>query len=491
MAHFPSTAAWFLGSLLTASLFLTGCRSTNSVLYQYENQIGLGNYPAAAESVLATAEKEDADQLLWRLLAGNAYLLAGDAESSTAQLDLAEDLFADNDATSVMAAGAQQAKAILGNELSFPYRGFGQDRLFCCLYKGLAYATLGNVAATRTELNRAAQHQENWLFDRRREIAAAEEKLEQAVAVQSAEASDEVDPMGQQAVFLGDRDFAQSLRENTGFDLASSGDLSRLATSDYTNVYLNHFCGVFRWLQGDGGREFLRDAAALAPQSTVLQRDWREIDGGVRPRNQVWLYVEDGLCVERVEWRVDLPLFLLPGLGRYALYAGMAFPRLVERSAAAEQYWVKADGGQTPLELLENMDRLVRTEYDVYMRGAVKREIVRTLAKVSAQVALQIAAQNCDDSGARFALKMAQVGMAAWAASSTKADLREWVSLPKVIWVGHVPRPQDGRLVLSARLGGQEQNLELALPEGNSIVWVRKVNGAVPMTARVVTYPNP
>ncbi len=491
MARTSSTTAWFLGSVAMVSLLLTGCRSTNSVLWQYESQMGLGNYPSAAESIVATAEKEDGDELLWRLLAGNAYLLAGDLEQTTAQLDRAEDLFADQDSASVLVSGAQQAKSILGNELSFPYRGFGQERLFCCLYKGLAYASQGNVAATRTELNRAAQHQENWLFDRRKEIAAAEEKLEQAVAAHSEESSEEVDPMGQQGIFWGDPSFAQSIQENTGFHLATSGDLSRLATSDYTNVYLNHFCGVFRWLQGDGGREFLRDAAVLSPQTSVLQRDWQEIDGGVRPRNQVWIYVEDGLCAERVEWRLDLPLFLIPELGRYALYAGMAFPRLVERSAAAEQYWVKTAGGQTPLELLETMDRLVRTEYDVYMRGAIKREIVRTLTKVSAQVALQIAVRNCDDSNARLALKMTQIGVAAWAASTTKADLREWVSLPKVVWVGHIPRPQEGRLVLSARAGGQDQDLELVLPEGNSVIWVRKINAALPMTARVLTYPNP
>lgn len=490
MAHSSSPIAWFLGAVLVASLALTGCRSTNSLLWQYENQMGVGNYPAAAESVRKAAEKENGDELLWHLLAGNAYLLAGQPEKTTIHLDAAEDLFADGDSASPFVTGAQQAKAILGSELSFPYRGFGQDRVFCCLYKGLAYASQGNVAAARTELNRAAQHQENWLFERRNEIAAAEEKLENAVASQSAEASNTVDPMGQQEIFWRDPDFAQAIRENTGFDLASSGDLSRLATADYTNAYLNHFCGVFRWLQGDGGREFLRDAVGQVPQSSVLQRDWQEIDRGVRPQNQVWIYVEDGLSLERVEWRLDLPLFLIPELGRYVLYAGMAFPRLVERSAAAEQYWVKSEQGQIPLDLLENMDRLVRTEYDVYMRGAVKREIVRTLTKVSLQVALQIAVKNTTEDGAKLALKLAQIGVAGWAASTTQADLREWVSLPKVVWVGHVPRPQDGHLVLSARADGAEQNLEVILPEGNSIIWVRKLNAYVPMTARVLTYPN-
>ena len=213
---------------------------------------------------------------------------------------------------------------------------------------------------------------------------------------------------------------------------------------------------------------------------------------GGRPRNQVWLYVEDGLCPARTEWRLDLPLFLLPYVGRYALYAGMALPRLEERSAAAERYWLGGGAqGEVALEVLENVDRLVRTEYDVYMRGALKREIVRTLAKVSAQVAFQIAIDNCEDSGARLALKVAQIGVGAWAAGTTAADLREWVSLPKVVWVGRIERPGDGKLSLVAETGGLRESLALEVPEGNTLVWVRKYAPSSPMVARVVTYPNP
>ena len=492
VSRLPYPCRGLLG-LLWALCLLVGCRSTNSVLLNYEGQMGMGAYAQAAQTTVQAAEKGDGDELLWRLLAGKAYLLAPSSEEAVAQLDLAEDLFQANDSSTALKAGAEQAKAMLGSELSFAYRGFGQDRIFCCLYKGLAYASLGNVAATRTELNRAAEHQENWLFERRREIAQAEQELEEAVARQDAsQRTAEVDPLAQQGLFWQDAAFAESVRQNTGFDMATSGNLERLAAADYSNAYLAHLCGIFRWLQGDGGREFLRDAAALRPASPLLQGDFQAVSQGGRPRNQVWLYVEDGLCPARTEWRLDLPLFLLPYVGRYALYAGMALPRLEERSAAAERYWLGGGAqGEVPLEVLENVDRLVRTEYDVYMRGALKREIVRTLAKVSAQVAFQIAIDNCEDGGARLALKVAEIGVGAWAAGTTAADLREWVSLPKVVWVGRIERPGDGKLSLVAETGGLRESLALEVPEGNTLVWVRKFAPSSPMVARVVTYPNP
>ncbi len=41
-----------------------------------------------------------------------------------------------------------------------------------CFYKAVDFAAAGKPEAARTEFNRAAHHQENWLSERRKEIAA-------------------------------------------------------------------------------------------------------------------------------------------------------------------------------------------------------------------------------------------------------------------------------------------------------------------------------
>ena len=149
-----------------------------------------------------------------------------------------------------------------------------------------------------------------------------------------------------------------------------------------------HLAGVFRWVNGDNGLDDLKLAAAVKPGDACLARDFTECGQGGRPSNQVWIWAEDGLCPIREEWEVHLPLFLIPYAGYFAKHAGMALPVLGERAYGATVWSAVAGGRPLPFAEIENVDHLVRTEYDVYMRGALAREITRVIVKVGLQVAL-------------------------------------------------------------------------------------------------------
>ncbi len=483
------TASILLLGLCASAFLLAGCRSTNANLLSYELQMKAGRYDGAASTMVREADRGNGDQLLWRLLAGNAYMASGASESAVSQLDLAEDVFLANDGASAVSCGARQARGMLTNDLAFPYQGYGQDRIFCCLYKALEYSAMGNFAATRTELNRAAEHQENWLFERRRALSAAEEELSRELSEVPEEERVEGLDAGQSAQrVLSDGDFLSTVKAELSYD-PEAVDLSRLAAADYANAYLAHFCGVFRWIQGDGGRDYLRDAAGLRPDNPVVKRDFQESDKGMRPRDQVWIYVEDGLCPDRVERRIDLPLILLPGIGGYAPYAGMAFPLLRENAPAAVYSVVCQEQKRLPMSLLQDVDRLIRTEYNVYMKGALPREIARATTKVAAQVALGIVANSSRDNySAMMAARAAQAAAAAWAISTTAADLRSWITLPKYVWMQRVDRPADGKLAVLAENAGVQEILHLDLPQGNTIVWIRKFTPGTTMVAKVITY---
>ncbi len=482
-------ASCLLLGVCASCFVLTGCRSTNANLLGYELQMKAGRYGGAASMMEREASRGNRDQLLWRLLAGNAYMAAGASESAVSQLDLAEDVFLANDGASAASRGVQGARGMLGNDLSLPYRGYGQDRIFCCLYKALEYSALGNFAATRTELNRAAEHQENWLFERRKALSEAEEQLSRELSeVPEKERVAGLDARQSAQTVLSDGAFLSTVRTELSYD-PGAVDLSRLAAADYANAYLAHFCGVFRWIQGDGGRDYLRDAAGLRPDNPVLKRDFQDADHGLRPRGQVWIYVEDGLCPDRVERRIDLPLGLLPGVGAYAVYAGMAFPLLRENASAAVYSVVCQEQRRLPMTLLQDVDRLIRTEYNVYMKGALPREIARATTKVAAQVALGIAANsNRDNYSAMVAARAAQAAAAAWAISTTAADLRSWTTLPKYVWMQRVDRPADGKLAVLAENNGVQEVLHLDLPQGNTVVWIRKFTPGTTMVAKVITY---
>ena len=477
----------FLRGLLPCVLCLAvvGCRTTKDVLNDYEANISYGKYDAQMSELTELSEEANGSQQMWRLMTASSLYLADRKEEAIRQFDLAEDVFRRNDQTSVFAKGTQGTLAMLGNDKSFDYDGGGLDRVFTCVYRAIDFMALGNKDYARVEFNRALQYQSNWLYDRKRDIAAAEKKMRSDVsAYQRQQNTKAQDHSATVNGALANGSFAASIRQHTGYDPATAGNVDLLPQSAYCNAYATHLAGVFRWLNGDGGRDELKLVAALKPGSQILARDFAECDKGVRPQNQVWIWVEDGLCPTREEWRLDLPLVLMPFVGRYLPYAGMALPVLRMRNNAATSWTASVGGVIAPFLEVEDVDRLVRTEYDVYMSGALPREITRAVVKAGVQVALGVTADNVNDSNTRMALKLSQYAAAAWAASTVGADIRSWTALPKRVLALRLDRPQDGRIQLQS----DAQPILLTLPEGNSLVFIRRTSSAASAVVKVTSW---
>ena len=462
--------------ILTCVLCLV--TSCSYVQENYNQKIAIGAYKEAALLVQEEADDKDGDELLWRLEAGAGFSYANEPDESIRQFDLAEDIFQINDGRSVFSKGANATFSILTNDTSFPYTGMGVDRIFCCLYKAIDFASQGKFNASRTELNRAAQHQENWVKERNRDVVASYNSLQE-------EMSGESNGMTYDSIVENEQ-FVSLIKQNTGFDYNEYKNLEHLAASSYTNAYLSHFCGVFRWIEGDGGRNFLRDAVQLMPRNVIVVEDFRNNDSGKKATGNVWVYVEDGLCPNRKEWKAIFPTALLPVVGEYVLTLSMAFPVLTERQPAAMSYSVEADGNSRQMLLLENMDRLVRTEYNVFMRGAIPREISRIIMRVGSQAVLGIAAQNVGDDTTKYILQLSQLFVAIFGAATSAADTRSWESLPKNIFVQRIPIPRDGLVTVKA---DTMQSLQVKVVNSrNAIIWVRKPTALAPPIVKVILF---
>ena len=138
------------------------------------------------------------------------------------------------------------------------------------------------------------------------------------------------------------------------------------------------------------------------------------------------------------------------------------------------------------MELLQNVDQLVKTEFEVYMKGAITREITRTAVKVGVQVALGILSENVSDWRTQYALKASQVVAAGWMAATVGADVRSWRSLPKNVYVARTDKPASG--VLSVSCG--RVNIPVSVPPGgNSAVFVRIPTPKAAPSVRVVNLP--
>ena len=457
---------------------LTGCRTNKDILNDYEAATLIGDYASPVAEIEEKAAGGGVDELMWRLHAGGSRYLLDNRGEAISQFDLAEDIFLRNDATSVFKQGSDVAFAMVSNDRVFPYSGGGEDRIFACFYKAVDYAGDGRLDAALTELNRAAQHQDNWLWERKKEIADAAEKLnEDAQAYANSEsAANSGDSIAKSKksvnAAFADAGFSDMVKAHCDFTMASDGDVETLARKDWLNRYVQYVTGVFRWLNGEAdGANYLREIAAIDPGNALVKSDLAAAESGGRPVNQVWVFVEDGLCPVREEWRLDLPTVFIPYLNRYVLYAGMALPYLRYRGAACASYALSADGKSSALVEMQDFDGLLKTEFDVYFRNALIREITRTIVKVGMQVALGVVAENVDDRNTKIALIASQYAAAAWAISVTQADLRSWTGLPKKAYAMRIERPASGKITLT---GDGAPVAEVELPPGNSMVFVRK-----------------
>jgi hypothetical protein len=166
----------------------------------------------------------------------------------------------------------------------------------------------------------------------------------------------------------------------------------------------------------------------------------------------------------------------------------MALPYLEYRTAGADSWTVSAGGNPVAMDEIANVDKLTKLEYDVYMRGALAREITRVVVKAGAQVALGIAADSADERNEPYvalALRASQAAVAAWALSVTQADTRSWTSLPKRVHAVRVDRPADGRIRINASCGAVA---EVTVPEGNTMIFVSKPGPSAQAVVKTVTY---
>ena len=482
---FAKISTPFFPSCAVLLALVAGCRTVDDAITDYRANLSAGRYAEAAKEPGQFAAKNGVDKLMWQLLSATASDLAGDTDGALAAFDAAEDAMIENDRSSVFSRGVDTANAMMLNDKYFPYDGGGQDRIFTCMYKAVGYGSKGDFAAARTELNRAAQHQENWIWERRANLKAAEERMQKESASYSREkGGSDVSGQSNLAVqnAVKDGSFRETVKEVFGVDIFSSSTLDDLRPADYQNPYMSHVCGIFRWLDGDGdGRGYLRDTCELRPSNSFAKSDLANCESGQKPSGQVWVYVEDGLCPRREKWRIDLPLGLIPYAGEYVVYAGIALPRLLEMPKAASNWQV----GGVAMEELASVDALMKIEYDVYMRGAVRREIARTVVDVGVQAALGIAAENTSDRKTRYALKASQYAVAAYSAIRRGADTREWASLPKKVYLARVERPVDGVLKIAADGIGVA---EVVIPDGNAMVFVRKPASFAPASVKVVRF---
>jgi hypothetical protein len=259
------------------------------------------------------------------------------------------------------------------------------------------------------------------------------------------------------------------------------------AYPDFVNPFTTYLAGVGFNIMNDAQKavDLLKESAGMVPGNHYVVEDFAATEGFLQGKgkieNTVWVIFENGLGPTKEEVRIDLPLFLMTDK---VVYAGVALPRLVPGSQAYGNLIVNAGGKEYRTEVVADMERVIRTEFNKDFQGILTRAIVSAVVKAAAQYAVE-QNNNNDSMGKSFLVLM----VAAYSYATTAADVRIWTTLPKDFQVARLPMPAGRNIAIFSPEGAKILDCAIA-PCSNAIVYVKiPVRTAAPFYGIIKSNP--
>jgi hypothetical protein len=459
---------WLIAAALLPAM-LAGCNPARTSLEQFNCMYQQGQYKQAGEfSEKKAGKSPSGDNLLWALQIGATDRNLKKFPQSTVWFDSCEEMMKTFD---VQWRETDVIGTTVVNDNIIPYRGQIYDGIMVNTYKALNFMALGDKDNARVEFNRAMERQTRAKDTFNAEIQRRSAKAEKANKKKSVDAKKTAESPETQSRI------AKVYPELTGFE----------AYPDFVNPFSTYLGGVFFMVTGDTAkaRDLLRESAGMAPNNQYVARDIEAVNklmDGKDAEPTVWVFFENGLGPIKEEFRIDLPLFLVT---RQVLYAGIALPKLVRRSAACDRLTIESQGKSYPTEIIGDMDRVVQTEFAKEFPWILTRAIIAAGAKAAAQNAILNNGRN-DDMGVLAGRALAGIAVAAYSAATTAADVRIWSALPKNFQVAAMPMPSDGKLAIAAS-GGRTFGVSIESCR-YAIVYVKMVSSMSEPAIEVIRY---
>lgn len=426
-----------------------------------------GDYMAAAATLGGdNALDYDEENLLTSLQVGLALRAAGSFESSQVAFDRAESqlLWKSNRINSLgdlLGAGL----TVVGNDLMRSYRGNIYDGVLINTYKAINALHMDDEDRARVELNRADQRQGN-----------AVEQL--AVKVQALGAKDSEETAQSQNV---DRTLDDVMKPDGAVAQRLAVVEALGEYRDLRNPFTDWLHGAFRLATGESNRasDLFRNAVALdGRQNRYALEDLiiaEEVAGGISGAPaRVWIIHEDGIGPHLEEFRFEFNVITLSG----PIFSAIALPEFVPGTPVMGTLGIRADGVEYQTQTLLNVDRYAATEFRAGYNAIVGKAIASATVKAIAQVVVNEAVKD-EGPLAKLLGAVANVGISA----STRADTRMWHVLPHSIGIASLPRPADGRLLITTGSGAA---VDLTLPPTSfALVTVKTVSASAPPVIHV------
>ncbi len=253
------------------------------------------------------------------------------------------------------------------------------------------------------------------------------------------------------------REFATVIKKRQKSDLADKlrdDNAQWKAFSDITNPALTYLSGLYflnvatdnsDW---ENARLYIKRASGMSSASAI-KSDLGLAEARVRPNGVTWIFIESGFIPKLHETRIDWPV-IVKGKTRVI---SIATANPIEISEPD-----RIDGG----ELLADGDSMFMTEFKEY-------EINRVLRSVASATAKMMLQSVADDKLGAFGSLAASV----YSIATTSADVRNWATLPKKIYVLRFQKSdlikltQGGRVIREIKVDKNKNNLiYLRIPNG-------------------------
>jgi len=459
------------GLWLGLVLSLAGCTyhdKSAAFMVPYEH----GDFSRAAREATALAQKSAKnDRVIFRLEQGACQRAADELPDSNKAFDRAEELITKYDEQPDISI-SREALAALTNLTTLDYKGYCYDRIMMNVYKALNYMELGDLERARVELRRAYEQQR----------AAVERFSKQIEAAQKA-TNDHKQGDFDVSRAESDPQFQGKIKQA----YANVPDMT--AYEKYANPFAEYLQGIFYMSDAAGADDreraatAFRRAAGMVPANQYVPQDVslsNDVANGQPLPAMTYVLFETGLAPVRVEFRIDIPVFLVNIVTpTYINYVGAAFPKLEFQQGSTEPLTIRADGQQYQTAVICDMDAVIAQEFN----NELPIVITKTLISAGTKAAIAFAAGYSVRGQDPFIQLLVQGAAFGYQYGTTRADLRTWQTLPKQFQIARFPTPPDGQISIVLPNGGVLGPIQMGDDTVN-IVYIKNVNWAKPPKVR-------
>jgi hypothetical protein len=180
-------------------------------------------------------------------------------------------------------------------------------------------------------------------------------------------------------------------------------------------------------------RKELLAATQLNGANEVFRRDLQDAEApaSVGQGTIVYIVAETGMCPEWYQQRVDIPLFIV---APRVPYVSVALPA-IRPSGLNYNLKLKLDSQDVALTLASRPDALIAKHFEAALPGVKTQAFTSAAVKATASYLInqsteEAAQRGNAGSGAMLWSIATKVGTAVYTVGTTKADIRNWSSLP-------------------------------------------------------------